>query len=292
MFEWGDIRIFVAVAAEGSTLGAARKLGMNQSTVSRRIGALEDALGLKLFERDVRGYALTPHGTAMLDVTGQMAAAAGNVELRAERLSRDLAGTIRVSGAAMSMNVWGFALMAKFREMHPEVSFDVDTSEGRVSLERGEADVALRAADEIEGDTLVARKITKIQWGVFGSRDYLLRHGMPRCIEDCCGHDFLFYDRSMVERMKGLRWLDAKIPAERIVQRVNSVSGMSGSLSAIEALGALPCKVGADTTDLVLCFVEEAMAHPLWIVASKEAYGLPRVRKFMKFVADNMPRDD
>ena len=291
MYEWGDIRIFVAVAAEGSTLAAARKLGLNQSTVSRRIAALEDALGLSLFERDTRGYALTPQGSAMLDVAGQMAAAAENVALRAERLGRDLSGAIRVSGAAMSMNVWGFPLMAKFREAHPEVSFDVDTSEGRVSLERGEADVALRAADAIEGDTLIARKITNIQWGVFGSRDYLLRHGMPRGIEDCGGHDFLFYDRPMVERVQGLRWLDGRIAPERIVQRVNSVSGMTGSLSAVAALGALPCKVGNDTTDLVLCFVEEAMAHPLWIVASKEAYGLPRVRKFMKFVADNMPKD-
>jgi len=67
---------------------------------------------------------------------------------------------------------------------------------------------------------------------------------------------------------------------------------MTGSLSAVGALGALPCKVGNETSDLVLCFVEEEMAHPLWIVASKEAYALPRVRKFMKFVADNMPKDD
>lgn len=290
MFEWGDIRIFVAVASEGSTLGAARKLGLNQSTVSRRIQVLERTLGLTLFERDTRGYALTPQGSAMIDVAGQMAAAAENVELRAERLRRDLAGSIRISGAAMAMNAWGFPMIAKFRALHPEVGFDVDTSETRVSLERGEADLAMRAADEITGDKLVARKLGEIAWGIFGSRDYLLRHGMPRTIEECAGHDFLFYGEPMASRVRGLVWLRQQIAEERIVQRVNSVSGVIGSLSAGDALGALPCSVGNATSDLVCCFYDERMSHPLWIVASKESYAQPRVRAFMKFVAENLPK--
>lgn len=291
MFDWGDIRIFVAVASEGSTLGAARKLGLNQSTVSRRIQALEHALGLTLFERDTRGYTLTPQGSALIDVAGQMAAAAENVALRAERLRRDLAGSIRISGAAMAMNSWGFPMIAKFRVLHPEVGFDVDTSESQVSLERGEADLAIRAADEITGDTLVARKLGEIPWGIFGSRDYLLRHGMPRNIEDCAGHDFLFYAEPMADRVRGLAWLRQQIAEGRIAQSVNSVSGMIGSLSTSDALGALPCQVGSSNPELVCCFVDERMSHPMWVVASKESYAQPRVRAFMKFVAENMPRD-
>jgi DNA-binding transcriptional LysR family regulator len=291
MFEWGDIRIFMAVAAEGSTLRAARRLGLNQSTVSRRIQALEHALDLRLFERDTRGHSLTPQGSALIDVAGQMAAAAENVTLRAERVRRDLTGAIRISGAAMAMNSWGFDMIAKFRARHSEVNFDVDTSESQVSLQRGEADVALRAADEILGDTLVARKIGEVLWGIYGSRDYLLRHGMPRSIEDCADHDFLLYDESMSNRVQGLFWLGQNIEQTRVVQRVNSVSGMVGSLSASDALGALPCAIGNGTPDLVCCFVEQRMSHPLWIVASRESYAQPRVRAFMKFVAENIRMD-
>lgn len=289
MFEWGDIRIFVAVASEGSTLGAARKLGLNQSTVSRRVQALEHALDLTLFERDTRGYSLTPQGSALIDVAGQMAAAAKNVTLRAERLRRDLTGAIRISGAAMTMNAWGFPLITKFRAAHPEVGFDVDTSETQVSLERGEADLALRAADEISGDTLIARKLGEIPWGIFGSRDYLLEHGMPRNIEDCAGHDFLLFAEPMACKVRGLTWLGQMIAPERVVLHVNSVSGMIGSLATSQALGALPCSVGNATNDLVCCFHEERMSHPLWIVASKDSYAHPRVRTFMKFMVDNMP---
>lgn len=287
MFEWGDIRIFLAVATEGSTLAAARKLGLNQSTVSRRIRTLEHALGLTLFERDTRGYALTPQGGALIDVAGQMAAASENISLRAERVRRDLTGSIRISGAALVMNNWGFPMIARFRALHPEVSFDVDTSETQVSLERGEADLALRAADEITGDTLVARKLGEIPWGIFGRRDYLRRQGTPSAIEQCGNHEFMFYAQPMVH---GIRWLERQVVPERIVQRVNTVAGMVGSLSASDALGPLPCSVGNATSDLVLCFHEEQMAHPLWIVASKESYAQARVRAFMKFVGDNMPR--
>jgi DNA-binding transcriptional LysR family regulator len=280
----------VAVASEGSTLAAARKLRLNQSTVSRRIQALEHALNLTLFERDTRGYSLTPQGSALLDVAGQMAAAAENVMLRASRLRRDVSGSIRISGAAVSMNAWGFPLIAKFRELHPEVGFDVDTSEKQVSLERGEADIALRAADEVVGDSLIARKLGVVPWGIFGSRDYLLRHGMPRAIDECTGHDFLFYAEPMASTVRQLEWLGQQIAPERIVQRVNSVSGMVGSLSASNALGPLPYLTGNDTSDLVCCFHDERLSNPLWIVASKESYAQPRVRVFMKFVADNMSK--
>jgi DNA-binding transcriptional LysR family regulator len=113
---------------------------------------------------------------------------------------------------------------------------------------------------------------------------------MPRAIEDCAGRDFLFYAEPMASRVRGLVWLRQQIAEERIVQSVNSVSGMIGSLSTSGALGALPCQVGNATSDLVCCFHDERMAHPLWIVASRESYAQPRVRAFMKFVADNIPK--
>lgn len=290
MFDWGDIRIFVAVASAGSTLAAARKLGLNQSTVSRHIQALEHALELKLFEHDTRGYSLTPQGQALIKVAEQMTAAAESVALQAGRVRRDLSGLIRVSGAALVMNAWGFPMIAKFRAVHPEITFDVDTSETHVSLERGEADVAMRSADEMTGDTLIARKIGEIPWGIFGSREYLLRHGMPNSVDECATHDFLFYAEPMASRVSGLAWLGQQIAPERIVQRVNSVSGMAGSLGASDTLGVLPCVIGDSTSDLVCCFFDERLLHPLWIVASKESHAQPRVRAFMKFVAKNMPK--
>lgn len=291
VFDWDDVRVFVAVAAEGSTLAASRKLGMNQTTVSRRVQALEHALKLTLFERDTRGYALTPQGSALLDVAGQMAASAKNVELRAEHLARDMAGTIRISSPSMAMEHWGFPVLAKFRQHHPEIEFDIDTSESQVSLEHGEADIALRAADKVIGDTLVARKLCTIPWGVYGSRGYLLKSGTPRGIEECEGHDFLNYVDDIVSKIRCVDWFTSQINTSRIVQRVNTVLAMAGSLKTGFGLGVLPCVVGGNAEDLVCCFRHDALSHPLWIVASHEGYMQPRVRAFMSFTAENFPHD-
>lgn len=291
VFDWDDVRIFVAVAAEGSTLAASRKLGMNQTTVSRRIQSLEHALKLTLFERDTRGYSLTPQGSSLLDVAGQMAAAAGNVELRAGNLARDMAGTIRISSPSMAMEHWGFPVLAKFRQHHPEIEFDIDTSENQVSLERGEADIALRATDKVIGDTLVARKLCLITWGVYGSRDYLQKHGAPYSIEECDGHAFMYYADDIASKIRCVNWFGSRIDADRIVQRVNTVLAMAGSLKTGLGIGVLPCVVGGNIDDLVCCFRHEELTHPLWIVASKDGYMQPRVKSFMRFTAENFPHD-
>lgn len=290
-FEWSDIPIYLAVASEGSTLGASRKLNLNQTTVSRRIQALEHALKLTLFERDTRGYALTPHGTALLDVAGQMNAAAENVALRAERLRREISGTIRISAASQAFEHLGFPLLTKFRERYPDVTFEADTDDRVVSLERGEADIALRAADEVVGDTLIARKLATIPWGIYCSRGYLTNNGIPRDIDDCATHGFLQYDDDLVSKIKGLRWLRDRISKEQIVYVVNTVPGMTGSLKTGSGLGALPCMAGDAVPDLVCCFRQKEMSHTLWIVASKESYAHARVRAFMKAAGENFPHD-
>ncbi|UWQ20109.1 LysR family transcriptional regulator [Jannaschia sp. W003] len=292
MFDWNDIRLFLAVAAEGSTLAASRKLGLNQTTVGRRVQALEQALRLTLFERDTRGYQLTPQGSALLDLAGQMQATAETLAVRAERLARDVAGLIRITGAGEAMNQWGFPVLARFRKKFPDVEFEVDVSKGRVDLEAGEADVAFRATDAVEGDTLVARKLARIPWGVYCNRAYHRARGAPRSIEEAAGHPFLLYDRGLTDKIAAVRWLDETVPAEDVAFRVNSVEGMAGSLRSGSYLGLLPCVSGDTNPDLVPCFRHEALVHTLWIVASREAYAQARVRAFMRFVGDNFPHSD
>ncbi|WP_417526282.1 LysR family transcriptional regulator [Marinovum sp.] len=289
MFDWDDIRLFLAVAQEGSTLGASKRLNINQTTVSRRIQALEHVLGLTLFERDPRGYTLTAHGSALLDLAGQMAASAETIQTRAERLSREVSGIIRLTGNPEVMEHWGFPLLTRFRAKHPDIEFDVDISSNQVSLEKGEADIALRAADDITGDTLIARKLALIPWGVYCSRHYERQNGMPHGLETCQGHKFVLYNGRLAEVVGAARWLAEQIDeADRALQ-VNSVTGMIGSLRSNAGLGLLPCVAGDFEPDLVPCFRHEKLHHTLWVVASKEAYSQPPIRRLMKFVGENIP---
>lgn len=97
MFDWDDLRLFLGVAREGSTPGAAQKLGINQTTVARRLAALEHGRGVTLFERSSRGYMLTSHGRAPVARVEAVEAATLNLQAEAARPARDLSGAIQVT---------------------------------------------------------------------------------------------------------------------------------------------------------------------------------------------------
>jgi DNA-binding transcriptional LysR family regulator len=286
MFDWNDIKIFLAVAGEGSTLAASKKLGMNQTTVSRRMQTLEQALNLTLFERDTRGYSLTAQGSALIDVAGHMGASAENLRIRAEHLGRASDGKIRVSAAHSVMNHWVLPMISEFRKQNPDIVFEASAPEHYVSLENGEADLAIRAADEITGDTLIAKRVHNVRWGVYCSKGYLASNGMPSSIDELKDHAALSYPREMVESVSLLRWLDTHFDPDKIISTVDSIVTMSVSLCAGDAVGILPCVEGDPVPDLVCCFEHERMRSKIWLVASKESYQQPHIRKFMKYVSE------
>ncbi len=291
VFDWNDIRIFLMVADEGSTLGAAKKLNMNQTTVSRRMHALEHALGLKLFDRDTRGYALTSPGKALMELAARMGDAAEQLSLRAKDLARGVSGTIKVSAAYAAMNHWVLPLLSQFRKLYPEVNFETCTRESYVSLESGEADIAFRAADKITGDTLIVKRLPPVIWGVYCSRAYLKAHGMPRSIDEMGTHPSLVYPDEMMKNVALLRWLALHTDCQNILGQVDSVVTMSASLQNEQAVGAIPCMEGDPIQNLVRCFTHEKLAGGFWLVASKAAYQKPHVRKFMAHVTEFFPRD-
>ena len=291
MFDRNDIRIFLAVASEGSTLAASKKLNINQTTVGRRIQALETMLGLTLFERDTRGYSLTFQGSALIDVAKKMEAAAENVLARAIHLGRAADGRIRVTAAHSSMAHWVLPLVSEFRKQSPNIHFETNASEQYVSLENGEADVAIRAADKITGDTLIVKKLPSVRWGVYCSKIYLAANGMPRSLDDLIKHPVLSYPDAMIEGVKLLKLLDQHVDKTKIVSTVDSVVTMAASLLSEKAVGVLPCVEGDQLPDLVMCFTTEDLTSGLWLVASREAYQEPPVRKFMKFFGANFPSD-
>lgn len=291
MLDWNDIRIFLAVAREGSTLAASKKLNINQTTVGRRMHALETALGLTLFERDTRGYAMTAQGSALFNVAAGMENAADQILSRASHLRRASDGTIRVTAAHSSMTHWVLPLISKFRKHNPNTHFETNASEQYVSLESGEADIAIRAADNIKGDTLIVRRLPPVRWGIYCSKAYLAANGMPRTIDDLIHHPVLSYPEAMVKGVKLINWLDQHVDRSKIVSTVDSVITMSASLRTEVAVGVLPCVEGDPLPDLVMCFTTDDLTSGLWLVASREAYQEPRVRKFMKFIGEYFPRD-
>lgn len=287
MFDWSDIRHFVVVARTGSALAAARELNSNQTTVSRRIERLEASLGVRLFDISPRGYILTRSGEELLALGQEMDSVAAKLSSQAARLVREVSGTIRFSGLVITMNMYGMPLMEMFRREHPNVFFEVDTRDSFASLEKGEVDVAMRSADVIEGDTLIARKIDLQPFAVYCSRDYADKYGVPRSLDECSEHKFVVYTDTLNRTNSCIRWMHERIAKHQVIFQVDSPPGMTVALKTGAGIGLLPRVMGEDDPDLIYCFGDPVLMHPIWIVASQESYATPLVRTFLKFFADN-----
>ena len=183
VLEWSDLRIFLAVARAGSTLKAARELAMNQTTVSRRMDALEHQLGLTLFARRRTGYCPTEHGRALIAAAAQVETAALALESEAEQLRRLVAGLIRVTAPETVFTYLLAPIVVAFRREHPEVQIEQVSSELHLDLEGGEADIAFRATEGAISEGLIGQRLPDLGWTLYCSRDYAAEHGMPTCPE-------------------------------------------------------------------------------------------------------------
>ena len=285
MFDWNDLKAFLAVARGGSTLAASKAMGVNQTTVARRIESLEHDLGFKLFERGQTGSRLTEAGQDMI-------AEAETVERAAIRFANQAAGQMRGASGALRMttnelvaNTMVIPALAEFRKVHPDIQVDLVITDRSLDLENGEADLAIRTSKALANSDLVARKICDHDLALYCSRDYAARHGVPGSFEDLKDHDLIDVAMEMGEVPAAtmmMRYSGGKPP----ITRSNSMGSMVHAVKAGLGIGALPCTIGDLDHDLVRCsdVIEEARASS-WIVTRRELKDTPRVRAFIDFMA-------
>ncbi len=190
---WNYIRSFLMVARRGSLSAAARELGVSQPTLSRDIQALESSTKLNLFKRTTQGLLLTEAGQRLVDTAGKMDDAADRFERQVSGLTEDLTGDVRIS----VNEIVGIYLLPSaitvFRQQHPGVHVEVVISNQVSSLNKREADVALRMFKPSQPD-LVARRLPDMELGFYAHRDYLQQHGQPDQFEDLMQHAIIGFD--------------------------------------------------------------------------------------------------
>ena len=288
MFDWNDLRIFLAIARHGSALAAARALNLNQTTVTRRVGALELALGASLFLRGPRGSILTERGEALLPQAEAVERAALALDGDAGRMQRDTGGEIRITAPEALMALFVGPLSLRFRERNPDIRFDYVSAETRLDLAKGDADIAFRAGGVLEGDTLVCQALPDNNWTAYCSTAYASRHGKPFGMEGMAGHKIIAF-AGPIAAMPHLRHFMTQVQTCDLVGTSNNVPNMAGMIRAGIGISILPCVVGDMQKDLTRCFAPPAgLWTPWWIVASREANELRRVRDFMSFAADQL----
>ena len=289
MLDWNDLRYFLAVATGGSTLAASRALRVSQTTVARRIAALEDVLGVHLFDKRQAGYALTPAGQDLIARAEQVEQAAGAFAEAASAQSRDVSGTVKIT----TEEIYAVALLApllpELHQLHPHIVIDLDTSQKIRDLGAGEADISLRSTKaENQAAGLVGRRLCVDDWTLYCSRGYGERHGVPTSLEDLANHPFIGGGGGNLW-VHYQAWLQA-LGLEQQVAMHHATSG--GLLSGVRSgfgIAVLPCVVGDSDPDLVRCLPPRPdHGRILWLFTHERVRHTPRVRTVIDFLYDRL----
>ncbi len=288
MFDWNDLRHFLAVARHGSTLAAAKALRVSQSTVHRRMDALERHIGRPLVTRNPTGYKLTELGADLVAYAIRVEEAALAFERRVAGTEQSLAGSVRVTcPEPVGIRLMRSNLLTKFSERFPGLRVEFVMSDKLLDLAKGEADVALRAA-EPHDNALFGRKIADVPWAIYASNDYVARHGAVKDTADISHHALVLFDVELRDHFTN-RWLQSIMPGTRIAARCNSVAALIAAIKSGAGLGALPIIVGDNDADLVRVLgpLPELTTH-FYLLIHEDMKTTPRVRSFFDFLIEEI----
>ena len=280
---WDDLRVFLALVEEGSLSAAARRLGLSQPTVGRRILALEQSLDKRLFDRLASGYAPTAGGAALLPMAQSMAEAAEAIE-RSRAADDALAGTVRISAGSSMCRFLG-GRMSWLLERLPDLELELAASFQFTNLSRREADIAIRNQRPERGD-LIVRRMARPAVAVFGSRRYVERRKVMLRPGKYRDWDWVGYDEAR-QHLSTARWLAEKLDGGRQhircttpVEKLDAVRGGGG-------LALLSCYAADTESDLVR--VSEPIPElrgTTWMVVHQDLRHVPRIRAMIDRLAE------
>lgn len=286
--DWSLLRSFLAVIDAGSLLGAARRLGSHQPTVSRQIATLESQLGLPLFERTGRGLRPTTAGLAIVESARQMSDSAQALALVLRGLNSRIEGSVRVSCSQVMASTLMPECLANLRLKHPALQIDLVASNQVSNLLRREADVALRMVQPVQG-SLVARRIGTLQMGAFASSDYLVRRKAPRTLRDLADHALVGLDqddtlvRALAASGLALGREDFGVRTDDQVAYIRLVQEGAG-------VGFMPVAVAASVPNLSPVLTGMSIiALPIWLAVHREIAGNPLIRIVFDHIAEFVP---
>jgi len=283
MFDWNDLKYFLAVARHGSTIAAGKVLGVSQSTVQRRLVELEKCVGQRLVTREPTGYRVTDFGEELRPYAEHIEASVKEFERHIGDGARDQTGVIRVTCPEPIVHRMQ-PLIERFHARYPKLRVEFVMSDKYLDLTKGEADVAFRSGDT--DDELVGRKIADSVWAVYASRGYVERHGKPEHIEDLSQHPLVSFDESM-RNHRVVQWLHIVAPDATISARNTSVLGLMYAVKSGIGIGPLPTPIADAEPDLVRVLGPVPELARSWrLLTHPDLRRTPRIAAFFNFVVE------
>ena len=288
MFDWNDLKYFLAVARSGSTLSAAKTLRVNQSTVHRRIQELERQFRSELVRRHPTGYRLSELGEYLLAYAARVEAAATDFERAVSAKSKETSGTVKVTcPEALGPRLIGAGLIDKFNARYPDVHVEFVMSDRILELGTGEADIAIRAKQPDES-ALVGRKIADSPWAIYASRSYVARRGSIDNPGQIDRHSIVIFSGALSDH-HAARWIKSVAPNAHVAARANSIAALLPSVKSGAGLAPMPVMVGEKESDLVRVLdLGPEIANPFYLLTHRDLRRTPRVRAFFDFIIEHL----
>ncbi|MBX7083941.1 MAG: LysR family transcriptional regulator [Nannocystaceae bacterium] len=281
--DWNDLRYLLAVDRRGSLARAAAELGVTKATVSRRIDALEEALGTTLVERGASGWTLAEAGRRVVRTATEVEAACLAMERDLARADERVEGVVRLTAPPWIAERLVIPAMPRLLARHRALDLRVLGSHELLDLVGRAADLALRNVIPTHGP-LVVRRVGELAGCVYGSPLYLEHRGHPRDRAALSEHDLVGYEG--MGGMPGFEWMREPPFAARVVFRASDPVGLASAIAAGLGLGAIPCLLGETMPNLVRVESLGVGFSPLYLVTHEDLVETARARAVARFLVE------
>jgi DNA-binding transcriptional LysR family regulator len=283
-FDWNRARAFLVTAEEGSLSAAARALGLAQPTLGRQVDALEEELGVVLFERVGRGLALTPSGLELLDHVRAMGDAAGKLSLAASGQAQSIEGAICITASEIYSAYLLPPIVEKLRRQAPGIEVEIVASNATIDLGRREADIAVRNFRPTQPE-LIAKKVRDDRARLYAAASYLERIGNPRSPADLSRADFIGFDTTGV-MLKGLNQLGLSLTQRNFPVLTSNHLVHWQLVKQGVGIGVVPEGIGDGEPQVRRALPElQPMIFPIWLTTHRELNTSRRVRMVFDLLA-------
>lgn len=281
--DWDDLRYFAELVRTGSLSAAARALKVDHTTVARRVGSLEESLGVRLFDRLPRGWALTADGEQAAERVRGLEEEIFSLSSFARGRSHALGGTVRISATPAFGAMFVMPRLSLLRERHPGIEIELIGESRIANLTRREADLALRIGRP-EGASIVARRLPDFAYGLFGHRDYVA--SVPPLEWTLLGHD------ESLESSPPQQWLRRYAAGRPLAIRSNDIAALFAAVRAGIGVAVLSRYMAKLAPELV-CIEQgdELLRRELWLVVHADVRRSPSVRAVMDVIVEITERD-
>lgn len=283
---WDDGKLFLAIARSGQMLAASRQLGLNQATLSRRMAAMEKALGVNLLIRRTNGCTLTDEGQTLMEKLERVEAEFLQAQSELSPDSVDIAGTIRI-GAPDGFGVAFLApRLAELTKENPHLTVQLVPVPQAFSLSRREADIAVVVGRPEQG-RLIAQKLTDYTLSLYASADYASRHGLPETTHDLAGHRLVGYVEDLIYS-PALSYSTSFWPGWRSSIEISSATGQVEAVRAGAGIGVLHDFLALGSDDLVPVLPHLSITRSYWTVYHESLKGIARIKAATEFLASSV----